>query len=163
MGRDLSGIADVERQLQSLLEQSVQSVGGHVRSRLNQARHAALAEAGRSGPWHAAVRLAARLRRPLLWVPAAGGLAAALLVAFVLWPHVPRGYPAAEASRAAAEDLDLLADRDAMELMRNGDGQFYEWAMAQADNGSPPADDGAASRAKTHGHSDEADSSRNNG
>lgn len=163
MSRDLNGIADFERRLHALLEESVQRVSGRARSRLNQARRAALGEAGRPGRWHWRLRLAVRLRRSLLWVPAAGGLAAALLVAFVLWPHVPRGYPVVEASRATAEDLDLLADRDGMELMQTGDGQFYEWAMAQADKGGPPADSGAAARAKVHGRSGEAATDRSSG
>ncbi|HET9105826.1 MAG TPA: hypothetical protein VFN79_01405 [Steroidobacteraceae bacterium] len=163
MSRDLNGIADFERQLHALLEESVQRVGGPVRSRLNQARHTALAEAEWPGRWQLGLRLAAWLRRPLLWLPAAGGVAAALLVAFVLWPHAPRAYPAAEASRAAAEDLDLLADRDGMELMQNGDGQFYEWAVAQASVGGPPADSGGSARAKGQGRGGEAGTDRSSG
>jgi hypothetical protein len=132
MSRDLNGTADFERRLHALLEESVQRVGGHARSRLNQARHAALAEAARHRAYLPA-RVAAWIRRPLLWMPASGAVAAAVLVSFVLWPpHAPQGYPAAEVNHTTVEDLDLLADRDGMDLMQGGDGQFYEWAMAQA-------------------------------
>src|SRR6185437_8611692 len=98
MSRDVNGTADFEHQLRTLLGESVQRVGGRARSRLNQARHAALAEAARGSRWRLARRTAAWLRLHLLWMPAGGAVAAAALVAFVLWPHAPQGYPAAEAS-----------------------------------------------------------------
>jgi hypothetical protein len=149
MSRDLNGTADFERQLQTLLEASVQHVGGHARSRLNQARHAALAEAARQGRWFLFLRAATWLR---LWMPAAGAMAAAVLVAFVLWPNAPQGYPAVDANHTTVEDLDLLADREGMDLMQGGgDGQFYEWAMTQADQGGQPGGAGAAGQGKAHG------------
>jgi hypothetical protein len=150
MSRDGNGGIEFERQLRALLEEGVQRVGGHARSRLNQARHAALAEAARprrggSLPlWPTAW-----LSRRLMWMPATGVIAAAALVGFVLWPHSqPAAFPAVEASRASVSDLDLIADRDGMELMQGGDGQFYEWAMAQteSDPSSQPGDAGAQSQ-----------------
>lgn len=165
MSRDCNGSADFERQLRDLLGESVQRVGGHARSRLNQARHAALAEAQRPRAWHLPHRLAARGGRRLLWMPAAGAAAAAVLVALVLWPHAPQGYPAADASHTTVEDLDLLADRDGMDIMENGDGQFYEWAMAQADGaGGQPAGSGPTSQGKPHGgRSDGGNTDQNSG
>jgi hypothetical protein len=152
MSRDLNGNADFERQLRDLLEEGVQRVGGHARSRLNQARHAALAEAQRHRVWHLPQRLAARTGRRLLWVPAAGAVAAAVLVALVLWPHAPQGYPAVDTSHTTVEDLDLIADRDGMDIMANGGGQFYEWAMAQTDdNAAQPTGSGPTDRGKAHG------------
>lgn len=148
MSRDSNGTADFERQLQALLETSVQGVGGHARSRLNQARHAALAEAARGGRWFPLARAAAWIRLRLLWMPVAGAMAAAVLVAFVLWPSAPQGYPAVDANHTTVEDLDLIADREGMDLMQGGgDGQFYEWAVAQSDPGGP----GAAGPGKSHG------------
>jgi hypothetical protein len=153
----MSGDANVgiefERQVRALLEEGVQRVGGHARSRLNQARHAALAEAARPRrdgflPLWPAV-WAGRRRA---WMPATGAIVAAVLLGFVLWPHFwphfwphsqQASYPAVEASRASVTDLDLIADRDAMELMQGGDGQFYEWAMSQADS-APSAQPGSA-------------------
>jgi hypothetical protein len=163
MSRDLNGTADFERQLHSLLEESVQRVGGHARSRLNQARHAALAEAARPGRWRLPLRAAAWFRRRLLWMPAAGALAAAVLVGFVLWPHAPQAYPGAEPNPTTVEDLDLIADREGMDLVQSGDGQFYEWAMAQAGQ-AQPARSGAADPGRARGdRSTGADTNQNSG
>jgi hypothetical protein len=60
-------------------------------------------------------------------------------VAVVLWQRHPAAeLPVLEASHVSAEspaveDIDLLADGDAMELMQGWDGSFYEWAAAQND------------------------------
>lgn len=143
MSRDSNGTTDFERQLHTLLQESVQRVGGHARSRLNQARHAALAEAARRSRWHLPLRAAAWLQLRPLWMPATGAVAAAVLVAFVLWPHAPQAYPGAEANPTTVEDLDLLADHEGMDLMQSGDGQFYEWAMAQTNQRGRPAGTGA--------------------
>lgn len=139
MSRDLNGTADFERRAHALLEESVQRVGGHARSHLNQARQAAIAEAARRSRWRVPLRAVEWIRPRPSWMPATGALAAAVLAAFVLWPHSPQGYPAVEVSHTTAEDLDLLADREGMDLMQGGDGQFYEWAMAQAGQGGQPA------------------------
>lgn len=162
MSRDLNGTTDFERQLHDLLEESVQRVGGRARSRLNQARHAAVAEAARRGRWQLPLRAAAWLRLRALWMmPATGAVAAAVLVAFVLWPHAPQGYPGAEASPTTVEDLDLLADHEGMDLMQSGDGQFYEWAMAQADQSQPA---GAAGQGGAPGGQNAgADTNQNSG
>ena len=117
-----------ERNARALLEESVRRVDARTRSRLNQARQAALAAAGarRRGWW-----------RGLTLMPAAGAVAAALLVAVVLWQREPRSLlPAAvESQHAAFEDVDLLADKDSIELMEEWDGSFYEWAATQSDTG----------------------------
>jgi hypothetical protein len=152
MSRDSNVTADFERRLRDLLGESVQSVGGRARSRLNQARHAALAEARRPRRWRLPWRLAAPAGHRPLWMPVVGAVGAALLVTLVLWPHAPQGYPAADANHASVSDLELLADRDGMDLMENGDGQFYEWAMAQTgDNGGQRSDTGAGGQDKGHG------------
>lgn len=151
MSRDLKGTAEFEQQLHALLEESVRRVGGRARSRLNQARHAALAEAARSSRWRLPLRAAAWLRAHLSWLPAGGAVAAAALVAIVLWPHAPQGYPPVGASPTGVEDLDLIADRDAMDIVQGGDAQFYEWAMSQADQGGQPAGAGPAGQSKSHG------------
>ena len=148
MSRDRNGTADFEHHLHAVLEESVRCVGGHARSRLNQARHAALAQAARRSRWGLPLRMPAWIRLRLLWMPAAGAMAAAVLVAFVLWPHAPQGNPVVEGSQTSVEDLDLIADRDGMEIMQNGDGQFYAWAMAQADQGGQPAGAAPAGQSK---------------
>ena len=119
---------EFERNARVVLEESVRRIDARTRSRLNQARHAALA--------------AAATRRPSWWrsftlMPATGAVAAALLVAVVLWHHAPEGTApvAAEPQRAAVEDMDLLTDNDSIDLMEGWDGSFYEWAAAQSDAG----------------------------
>ncbi len=117
------------KRTRELLEDSVQRVDGRIRSRLNQARHAALEEATRrrASPW-----------RRFAMMPAAGAVAAALLVAFFLWPHSHSGdsLTAVNGGRAGVEDLDLLADSDALDLVSDetDSGQFYEWAVDQSES-----------------------------
>jgi hypothetical protein len=120
---------EFEQRARALLEDSVLRVDGRVRSRLNQARHAAVAEIS---------------RRPSFWrrfslMPAASAVAAALLVVFVLWPHSHQGDLVSESGHERAEDLELLADGDALDLVSDeaDGGAFYEWAVDQADSGEP--------------------------
>jgi|HubBroStandDraft_1064217.scaffolds.fasta_scaffold01768_7 hypothetical protein len=123
-------LTEFERNARTVLEESVRRIDGRTRSRLNQARQAAVAAAAaRRTSWWSGLTL----------MPAAGAATAALLVAVVLWQRQPAGeLPLLEAPRAAAEhagveDMDLLADSEAMELMEGWDGSFYEWAAAQND------------------------------
>ena len=119
--------SEFEKRTRELLADSVQRVDGRIRSRLNQARHAAIEEAAkRRSPW-----------RRFSLMPAAGAVAAAVLVAFVLWPHSHWGDSGTESSgHAGVEDLDLLADSDALDLVSDetDTGQFYEWAVEQSDS-----------------------------
>ena len=116
-------LTEFERNARVLLEQSLSRIDGRTRSRLNQARHAALEAAGTPRP--------ARWRS--LTLPTASAVAAALLVAVVLWHREPSVEPPVlEAPHA--EDMDLLADSEALELLDGWDGPFYEWATAQTDN-----------------------------
>jgi hypothetical protein len=116
-----------ERNARAVLEESVRRIDARTRSRLNQARHAALAGAGarRRPSW-----------RSFTLMPA-GAAAAALLLAVVLWQRQPQGVvpPALEAQHATAEDVDLLTDNDSIEMIEGWDGPFYEWAAAQTDAG----------------------------
>jgi hypothetical protein len=116
-----------EEQSRALFHDSVESVDMRVRSRLTQARHAALAAAARP-------RRLAELR---WWAPAAGFSAAAVLGA-ALWfgPHAlhrpfDRPLPAEAASTANLEDLDLVASSDDLELLQE-DAEFYDWASKTA-------------------------------
>ena len=124
---------DFERLSRQALEESVLRIDGRVRSRLNQARQAA-------------VEAASARRRPLFsrfftLVPTAGAAAAAVLVAMVLWHRGPQvDFPLASEPplhTAGAGDLDLLADDEALDLVQDGDGSgsFYEWAADQTEAG----------------------------
>jgi hypothetical protein len=119
---------EFEQHARTLLEGSVLRIDGRVRSRLNQARHAAIEEA---------------VRRPSFWrrfslMPAASAVAAAVLVAFVLWPHAHQG-ESVIAGGHTVEDLELLADGDALDLISDetDGGAFYEWAVEQSESNEP--------------------------
>jgi hypothetical protein len=120
-------LTDFERLSRQALEESVLRIDSRVRSRLNQARQAAVDEAS------------AR-RRPLFsrfftLVPTAGAAAAAVLVAMVLWHRGPQLELPAVGEGQKVEDLDLLADGEALDLVQDGDGSgsFYEWAADQTE------------------------------
>jgi hypothetical protein len=104
------------RQLKAMLDEGNAHLDARVRSRLTQARHAALAQAdSRPNLW---------LRQ---WAPAAG-IAAAAVLAVLVWPSPRREQPPDEALNdleivLAGENLDLLEDLD-----------FYEWVDADAQN-----------------------------
>ncbi len=117
-------LSPFERNARAVLAESVRRIDARTRSRLNQARQAALA--------------AASPRRSFLsrftMMPAAGAAVAAVLVAVMLWHHRPAGdMRGAEGQHLAVEDMDLLADGEALDLVEQGDGSFYEWAAAQSD------------------------------
>lgn len=120
-------MALLEQRLRALLEQNTQRASGRVRSHLTQARHAAVAQVASGG----ARGLGLKDRR--LWVPAAGVVAAAAVMTFVMRPHRPRTAPPVMAAHAIASgDLDLLTDQQGLTLVKDGDGEFYEWAVYEA-------------------------------
>lgn len=131
-------LTDFERRSRLVLEESVLRIDGRVRSRLNQARQAA-------------VEAASAKRRPMFWrfftlVPTAGAVAAALLVAMVLWHRGPDGEPppivVAGITDTHPVDLDLVADGEGLDLVQDGDGSgsFYEWAAEQSEAGGNETD-----------------------
>jgi hypothetical protein len=121
----------VEERSRALFHDSVDQIDMPMRSRLTQARYAALAAASHSGR-------RAWLWRVSLWTPAVGVTAAALGVA--LWfgtpfgSHSPLGIHGVVSadSQSNFEDLDLVASSDensgdAMEMLQE-DIDFYDWA-----------------------------------
>jgi anti-sigma-K factor RskA len=123
-------LTDFECRSRLVLEESVLRIDGRVRSRLNQARQAA-------------VEAASAKRRPMFWrvftlVPTAGAVAAALLVAIVLWYRAPDREPplvVAGITDTHPVDLDLMSDGEGLDLVQDGDGSgsFYEWAADQSE------------------------------
>lgn len=104
----------LESRAQELLQASADGLDGHIRSRLTQARSAAVEAARKS-------------RSPFLWrVIPAGALAGAAALAFVLWSGAPQG--PAPASLHSLEDLDLIVTSESFELLE--DLEFYEWVAA---------------------------------
>jgi hypothetical protein len=137
MTTKMDNTTELERRTRAVLEESLKRIDGRTRSRLNQARHAALESAA---------------ARPLAWrgfrlVPVTGGAvaAAALAVAFVLFVQRPHPISApGEGAQASLEVLDLLADEDNLSLMEDYDHSFYEWAAAQGDATGGGTSEGSA-------------------
>lgn len=116
-----------------VLEEGLSRIDARTRSRLNQARQAAVAAAGRTS-WLG--RLFAVGSRQVL-MPATGAAAAAALVAVFMWSGGHQLTVSVTDNPASAFDvLELVTDDDAMKLMEDNDSSFYEWAAAQGDSGA---------------------------
>jgi hypothetical protein len=122
-GAEGAAHAAFEERSRLLFRESVAGLDMRMRSRLNQARHAALDAA------------AASTRRPRfnlrLWTPAAGVTAAAVLGA-AMWFGLPGGHGTVSAdSQPGFEDLDLVTASDGgsdpIEMLQN-DLDFYDFA-----------------------------------
>ena len=126
---DVEAIADVqtgesqlERRTRELLVASSEALAGATRSRLTQARFAAVAASEH------------RMRRQLQrWAPAGVAAAAALTLLVVLLPHGARA-PFSPVSNVALEDMDLLTSDLPLNADQDMDYDFYEWAVAQTDH-----------------------------
>jgi len=116
-----------------LFAASVDNLDMRVRSRLTQARHAAVD-----------VSTSPRLRflRLPVWSSAAGVTAAGVL-ALAIWVGAPLGHPhhtpPVADTQAGLEDLELVASSDEnnaapMEMLQN-DIDFYEWAADKTASG----------------------------
>ena len=125
---------DWEARSRALYEQSVATLDPRTRSRLTEARHAALAAGARARPG---------VRRTVpRWSWTLAGIAAALLIAVVLRGGVPIGGSSAGADgpapRAAAAALVASAGAadDPVEMMRE-DADFYTWAAGVSASTDP--------------------------
>jgi hypothetical protein len=112
---------DIESRARELFDESVEAVDFATRSRLTQARHAALAE----------------LERPRLrvatWLPAAAAAAVAA-IAVALWIPQERG-AGMEAAVASVDDFELLTLGEDLDMLGE-DVEFYAWATSlEAGNG----------------------------
>jgi hypothetical protein len=117
--------SELEARTRALFEQSVENLDGRTRSRLNQARHAALEElrAVRTQPWRRA------------WIPLSGAAAAAVLAIWItLSPGGQEGQP--NESGVPIDDLELVAESPSLDLLR--DVEFYAWIA----EGTPEAQNG---------------------
>src|SRR5690242_14091171 len=112
---------EFEKRAKEVLEESTARLDGRTRSRLTQARHAALAELARPERhwWRT-------------YVPA-GAAAAVAVLAVVILSGRPGGPAAPPVS--PVDDLELLADAEAQELVDDGeDLEFYEWAAGETES-----------------------------
>lgn len=110
---------DFEKRTQEVLEESAGRLDGRTRSRLTQARHAALAQLEQPARhwWRS-------------YVPA-GAAAAVAVLAVVMWSVPMKQQPTA----GPVEDLELLADADAPDFVDDGeDLEFYEWAAGEVES-----------------------------
>jgi hypothetical protein len=108
---------DFEKRTREILDESADRLDGRTRSRLTQARYAALAQLEQPARhwWRG-------------FVPA-GAAAAVAVLAVVLWSPNPPGQPA-----APVDDMELLADADAPDFVDGGeDLEFYEWAAGEVE------------------------------
>ena len=117
------------RRARALLEESVEHLSARTRSRLTRARHAALERRGPLARLRGAGDAAWRN-----WLPA-GAVAGAVLTMLLLAGRMPAP-ELQQASLAGGEDLELLADRDALALAQDQavqdgevDYEFYDWAV----------------------------------
>jgi len=119
-----TGQQALEERSRALFHESVNNLDMRTRSRLNQARQAAVAAAAgaRRRPW--------LLRMPVL--TSAGGFAAAAVLGVALWFGGPLSHHAAAPAESPFEDLELVAATDegagdAIDMLQD-DVDFYDWA-----------------------------------
>jgi hypothetical protein len=110
---------EFEKRTCEILDESAGRLDGRTRSRLTQARHAALAQLGQPARhwWRS-------------YVPA-GAAAAMAVLAVVIWTN-PKSPDRPLAS--PVDDIELLADADAPDFVDDGeDLEFYEWAAGEVE------------------------------
>jgi hypothetical protein len=110
---------DFENRTKAVFDDSVGELNANVRSRLTQARHAAIAELEQTS------------RSPLrrAWMPAAGLVAAALIAALIFVPGLNRTLRSPDAP-LADDDMPILLDSDDVELVEEM--EFYAWLDNEA-------------------------------
>jgi hypothetical protein len=131
-GEEMEGRSAFEQRTRELLLESAERVPGAVRSRLTQARYAALAA-------HTSNQSPSIARR---WMPAGAMAGVALALFVVLTPHGSNsGATRIALAGPPIEDIDMLTDSEALPL--NGDQDvdydFYEWAAEEASGAQGPA------------------------
>jgi hypothetical protein len=133
-GQDTSPPSGLELRSRLILEEGLSRIDARTRSRLNQARQAAVAVK----PSHLAWLRGPSTRQALM--PAGAAAVAVLVVAFVIGGGgLHLATPAADSPPSALDVLDLVTDDDAMNLVEDNDNSFYEWAAAQGDGSAETA------------------------
>lgn len=106
---------EFERRTKELFDESVERLDGRTRSKLTQARNAAIEELKKApSRWH-------WLRTPMAGLVAATVLA----VAVVMWPSGR----SSDSGVLPLEDLDIVADADNIDMLQ--DVEFYAWLEDQ--------------------------------
>jgi negative regulator of sigma E activity len=115
---------DFEKRSQEILEESIARLDGRTRSRLTQARHAALAQLEKPARqwWRS-------------YVPAGAAAAAAVLAVMLYVRPGTVVEPRGPQNPATVEDMDILADAEAPDFTEDTDDvEFYEWAAGEMDS-----------------------------
>lgn len=105
--------SELEQRTRELLDESADALDGRIRSRLTQARQAAIEVVPRKGGARSSDAHSTAWQR---WVPA-GGLVAAAVLAVMFWPRgvvmePAPAVPAPQVGPQLAEDLDLILGAD---------------------------------------------------
>ena len=103
---------ELAAQAKALFDDSVERLDAATLSRLNQGRQQALQEIRDPGPGGEWAR----------WVPA-GGLAAAAVVAVVVWQGMPVEHSAPAAGTPT--DFEIMLSEDSLDMLE--DLEFYSW------------------------------------
>jgi hypothetical protein len=117
---------EFEKRTREALAASADNLDGATRSRLTQARHAALSRA--------------EPRSWLVWpqLAPAGAVAMSVLAVFLYLRQTDVRRDVNQEAGSTLSDMDLLADADAYDLSQEGDFEFVEWAAAVGER--DPAD-----------------------
>lgn len=105
-----------------LFDESVGSLDGATRSKLNRGRQAALAELQTGG------------RRWVQWAPA-GGVAVAAVAALIVWTGSPQIDEMA--TPEVASDMEILLTEDSLEMLE--DLEFYSWIEFEGESNESEA------------------------
>jgi hypothetical protein len=124
-------MSEFEERSRTLFKDSVDGMDFAMRSRLTQARNAAIEAASSARPWY--TRIA---------VLAPAGVTAAAVLGAVLWLGSPSAQHAVTVTdgRSNLEDLELVASSDegagdALDMLQD-DIEFYDWADRSANSGA---------------------------
>jgi hypothetical protein len=114
---------DFEQRAQTLLRERAEQLDGATRSRLTQARHAALAAIERR-------------RSTRYWLLPATGVAAAAVIALVLTNQSAHQTAERVAATAAVDEMEIVTADDSLEFYRDVD--FYTWLAVIDEDSVPP-------------------------
>jgi hypothetical protein len=111
---------DFESRTRAMFDASIERLDGRTRSKLTQARHAAVEELRqqRRRPWRRA------------WVPLSGITAAAVLAIWMTVGPIGRGTPGAEVPEVSLDEFELVAESPSIDLLE--DVEFYAWIAQQS-------------------------------
>ena len=115
---DDNGKTPFEQRASQLLRERADSLDAATRSKLTQARHAAIDGISSRPAW-----LDLRVLAP------GGAVAAVALVAMVMWTSAVQRPD----TGGALDDIELLADADAYGISQESDLDFIEWAAAMGE------------------------------